>query len=277
MAPIKKEQLDLFRVSFHELAKARRGEPVQVDPFLIARAVALVMRECTVRSAAGRPLLWNSYRVVLARRDFDLVRSLQGPLERDLQQVLAHEAQARAAELVGELRITVVFDESDELRAGEGAVHVAFVPTAKLAAPRQGEMTVRLEGWAVAGEIAARAPAGAVDTVFVQDSAAPGGGCLVGWAGGEVPVPAGATVVLGRPHGGAPAEFVSLTGAGAKVNKQHLWIAVGTTTIRIGRFANANPVHVDTRSLAGGEDVEVPLPVEVSLSHGALVLSVRRS
>ena len=127
--PIKRLAPDQFQVGFGELAKVRRGEPVQIDPFLIARAIALVMRECTVRSAAGRPILWNEYRMILARADFDLVRSLQGPLERDLATVLAQEARAREAELVGALRVTVVFDEADELAAGHGVVRVAFVPT----------------------------------------------------------------------------------------------------------------------------------------------------
>jgi hypothetical protein len=277
MAPIRKEGVDQFRVGFAELARVKRGEPVQVDPFLIARAIALVMRECTVRSAAGRPILWNEYRMILARRDFELVRSLQGPLERDLRGVLVQEAKARASELVGELRVTVVFDEADELPAGQGVVRVAFVPTEKLAMARAGEMTVRLDGWAVAGEIAARTPKAPADTVFVDDST--GGAadrCMLRWSGGEVPLALGATVVVGRPHPDAPAHFVSLTGAGAKVNKQHLWIAVGTSSVRIGRLANANPVHVNGQLVAASHEVEVALPAEVSLSRGDLVLTVRR-
>ena len=134
MSAIRKEAVDQFRVAFGELAKVKRGEAVLVDPFLIARAIAQVMRECTVRSAAGRPILWNDYRMILARRDFELVRSLQGPLERDLQQVLAQEAAARQAELVGALRVTVVFDEADELPAGQGVVRVAFAPARSLPA-----------------------------------------------------------------------------------------------------------------------------------------------
>jgi hypothetical protein len=278
MAAIKKEQVDQFRVSFHELAKAKRGEPVQVDPYLIARAIALVMRECTVRSAAGKPLLWNEYRMVLARRDFDLVRALQGPLERDLQQVLAQEAKAREAELVGELRITVVFDEADELRAGEGAVRVGFVPTEKLAAPRASDMTVRFMGWAVAGEIAARAPAGPADTVMVDDSRGTARDtCVLQWPGGEATIAMGATVTIGRAHASPPARFVALTGASSKVNKQHAWIAVAPTSVRIGRLAGANPVQVNGQPLKGGDEVSVELPAEISLSHGDVVLTLRRS
>ena len=276
MPPVRKESVDQFRVAFGEIAKAKRGEIVQVDPFLIARAVALVMRECTVRSAAGRSILWNEYRVVLARQDFDLVRSLQGPLEQDLQQVLAQEAKAREADLVGPLRITVVFDEGDELPAGQGVVRVGFVPAERLVQPRAGEMTVRLDGFAVAGEIAARAPKASPDTVFVDDSAGAGDRCVLQWSGGEVRLDVGATVMVGRPHPEAPPNFVALTGAGAKVNKQHFWIALGTSSVRIGRLAGANPVHVNGTPVAASAETEATLPAEISLSRGDLILTVRR-
>jgi hypothetical protein len=213
--------------------------------------------------------------MVLARRDFDLVRALQGPLERDLQQVLAQEAKAREAELVGALRITVVFDEADELRAGEGAVRVGFVPTEKLTRPRAGDMTVQFTGWAVAGEIAAKGPA---DTVIVDDSHGTAREtCVLQWPGGEATIAMGATVAIGRPHASPPAHFVALTGASSKVNKQHAWIAVTPTRVRIGRFAGANPVLVNGQPLKGGDEVSVELPAEISLSHGDVLLTLRRS
>jgi hypothetical protein len=270
---VRKESVDQFRVAFGELAKAKRGEAVQVDPYLIARAIALVMRECTVRSAAGTPILWNEYRMVLARRDFDLVRSLQGPLERDLQQVLAQEAAARQAELVGALRVTVVFDEADELPVGQGVVRVAFVPTEKLQQPLAGEVTVRFDEFVRAGELVGRAAP--TDTVFVEETG--GTRHVVQWPGGEARLEVGTTVVLGRPHPEAPPRFVALTGAGAKVNKQQLWIAAGATSVRIGRFPSANPVHVNGQQLAAGQDVEAALPVELSLSRGELLVSIRKS
>ena len=77
MPAISKDGLDQFRVRFGELAKVRRGEPVQIDPYLIAQAIGAVMRECTVRSAAGKPIVWNEYRMILARRDFDQIRPRQ--------------------------------------------------------------------------------------------------------------------------------------------------------------------------------------------------------
>jgi hypothetical protein len=277
-SPVRKEAADQFRVHFGELARVRRGEPVQVDPFLIAQAIALVMRECTVRAATGKPILWNEYRVVLARGDFDLVRSLQAPLERDLVTVLAKEAQARQADLVGALRVTVVFDEGDELPAGQGVVRVAFVPTEKLPSPRLGEMTVRFDSWALAGQdewakLAARGGKPA-DTVIVDDSRE--GTWTASWTGGEARLPAGAKLVLGRPHADAPAGFIALTGAGSKINKQQLWIAVTTRGVRIGRFADANPVQVNGQAVSAGADVEADGEAEISLSRGELVVTVRR-
>jgi hypothetical protein len=274
MAPLSKEGLDQFRVRFAELARARRGQPVHVDPFLIAKAIGQVMRECAVRSATGQPIVWNEYRMILARRDFDLVRAFQAALERDLKTVLAQEAKARQAEIVGELRVTVVFDEADELEPGEGVVRVAFVPTEKRVAPRPGEMTMRLDGWASAGEIAAVAPKSPADTVFIDDSGA--SRCALCWAGGEAALTLGTTLVVGRAHPDPPAQFIALTGAGAKINKQHFWIAAGPTSVRIGRFAKANPVHVNAQPLAAGDEIEVAIPAEVSLSLGDLVLSVQR-
>lgn len=271
MAAISKDGIDQFRVRFADLARVRRGEPVHIDPFLIAQAVGLVMRECNVRSALGKPIVWNEYRVILARSDFDAIRPLQALLERDLATVLAHEARAREAELVGELRVTVVFDEADELAAAQGVVRVAFVPTEKLGAPKPGEMTMRLDSFVVSGEIAVR-PASPSDTVIVGDQT--GSGPAVYWAGGSAPLVLGTTVVVGRPHPDAPAHFIALTGAGAKVNKQHLWLAATPTGVRIGRFAKANPVHVNGQPIAAGEDLEVALPAEVSLSRGDFVLTV---
>lgn len=274
MGALRQDGLDQFRVLFGALARVRRGQTVQIDPFLIAQAIGQVMHECNVRSATGRPIVWNDYRMILARRDFERIRPLQGPLERDLKTVLAQEAKAREAELVGELRVTVVFDEADELAPGEGVVRVAFVPTDQLATPRAGELTMRLGSWAVAGEIAVRAP-GPTDTAIVEDSTA--GGHLVRWPGGTAKLALGITLVVGRPHPEPPAHFLALAGAGAKVNKQHFWIAAGPTSVRIGRFAQANPVHVNGQAVGAGDELEVALPAEISLSRGDLVLSVQRT
>ncbi len=267
MSAVTRESPEQFRVHLGELARVKRGRPVEVDPYLIARAVAAVMAECTVRAASGQRLLWNDYRVILARRDFDRIRPLASALERDLDQALAEEARRHAAVMAGALRCSVVFDEAGELPAGEAVVRVAFVPTERLPAARQGEMTVRFD-------VFAAAPVASTDTVFVDD--APSGGVLR-WPAGQAAIRSGTTVVVGRPYPGAPDGFVGLSGASAKISKQHLWIAIGPERARIGRFAAANPVEVGGEALAASGEVEVALPVEISLSKGELVLTLSRS
>lgn len=256
---LRREGNEQFRVDFKK---------AQIDPFAIAQAIAATMRECTVRAATGKPLVWNDYRVILAKPDFESIRPLQVPLERDLRTVLATEAQTRKAELVGELRVTVVFDEADELRAGDAVVRVAFVPTDKASAPRAGEMTMRFDGWAVSGEIVAKP----TDTVHVADTAAY---ATMKWSGGEARLAIAQTMIVGRPHADAPAHFIALHGAGATVNKQHCWIAATPTGVRVGRYAKANPVHVNGALVEAGADVEVTRPAEISLSRGDLVVTVR--
>lgn len=267
-----------FRVHFatlaHKVVKgAPRGGPVQVDPFLIARAVAEVMAACTFRSAKGRRLLWNEYRVILARADFALVRALQGPLERDLGEALAAEAASTGAELVGELRVSVVADEADELAAGEGVVRVGFVPTAQLAAPVTGELTVRFDAGQLGGLMKA---VGSSETVIISEVGAAPRRYRLRWQHGEATLAFGATFVLGRPHPGAPEGFVALAGASAKINKQQLWIATAPGGVRVGRFDAANPVHVGGEALAPGAElaVTVAAPLQIALSRGELVLTL---
>lgn len=275
MAIVEREGPELYRVRFDELARKvvkglPRGAPVAIDPFLLARAIAEVMAACTFRTAKGGRLLWNDYRLILARPDFELVRTLQGPLERDLGEALAAEAAATGAELVGELRVSVVYDESDELRAGEGVVRVGFLPTARLAEPRAGELTVRFDAGQLAGLMRA---VGSTETVIVQDTGA-AAGARVRWPGGEARLVPGTTYTLGRPHAGAPPSFVALAGAGAKINKQQLWLALAGATLRIGRLAAGNPVQVNGAPLAAGAETAVALPVELVLSRGELTVTV---
>ena len=276
MSAVKKDGVDQFRVAFAELAKVRRGEHVQVDPFLIAQAIGVVMRECTVRTAAGKPVVWNDYRLIMARSDYEHIRPLEAILERDLRTVLAQEAAARKAELVGELRITVVPDEANELASGAAVVRVAFVPNDKRTAPRSGEMTMRLDAWAAAGEIVAKAPKPGSDTVFVDDSAT-GERCGVYWAGGRASLPLHATFIVGRPHPDAPAQFIALDGAGTTVNKQHCFVVATASSVRVGRFPKANPVHVNGTAVNAGEEVEVGLPAEISLSRGDFAFTIQRA
>jgi hypothetical protein len=218
-----------------------------------------------MKSAAGKPLVWNDYRLILARADHERIRPLQAVLERDLQSVLAHEASTRKAELVGALRITVVGDEADELAHADAVVRVAFVPTAQLAPPRAGELTMRFDAWDTPA-----VPTPGSQTVFVDDRAA----ITVRWPGGSAAVPSGTTLILGRPHDGAPAQFVALTGAPPTVSKQHVFVTTTATGVRVGRFPKANPVHVNGNLVEPGAETDVALPAQISLSRGDLTVTV---
>lgn len=276
-APVERDGAEQFRVSFaalaHKVVKGHpRGAPPQIDPYLIARAVAEVMAACTFRSAKGQRLLWNDYRVILARADFALVRALAGPLERDLGEVLAAEAAQSGAELVGELRVSVVYDEGDDLPPGEAVVRVAFAAETKQAEVAAGELTMRFDAGKLGGLLRA---VGAVETVIVNDSGAAPRALRLRWPGGEAALTLGTPYVLGRPHPGAPAGFLSLTGASPKINKQQLALTVlATGAVRLARPATANPVHVAGAALAPGEERVVNAPVEISLSRGELVLTL---
>jgi Protein of unknown function (DUF3662) len=276
MNAVERKSADHFLVRFQPLARRlikgfRRDSVVQVDPFLIARAVTAVMAECTFRSSKGQRLLWNEYRVILARADYELVRALQGPLERDLGEALSAEATATGAELVGELRVNVIFDEGKELRAGEAVIRVAFVATAKLGQIHAGELTVRFDAGQLTGLMKA---VGSTETVIVQDSGVGPSGYRLLWPGGDATLTMGVTVIAGRPHHGPPASFIALVGASPKINKQHLWISAAADSVRIGRPATANPVQVNSTALAAGAELTVVAPAHITLSRGELLLQL---
>lgn len=259
MSAITREGPAQFRVGFEALLRRGLGrifrrEVSQVDPFLVGRAIAEVMDACTVRGPGGEKLLWNEYRVILARDDFESLGALRGMLDRDLRDALARDVAARAAEMIGELRVSIVADEADELPRGQAVVRVAFVPTTSLPAPAAGEMTVRFD------EQPGRHP----------------GAVTVRWPGGEATLQPGVTFVLGRPHREAPEHFVALHGASAKINKEHVLLTVGVTTVSVERPQAANPVHAGAQPIAPGGRIEAPLPLQISLSKGDLVLVLSR-
>jgi hypothetical protein len=274
MGAVTRENADQFQIVFAELerrglGRIRSRESVQVDPFLIGRAVAEVMRECTVRSVTGRRLLWNEYRVILSHADFEPLRALFVSLEHDLKDALSAEIAEREADLVGELRITLVTDEADELKPGVGVVRVAFVPTEQQLAPRDGEMTVIFDTRAVSGVIESQ-------TVLVSDESEAQESLVVRWPSGEVSAPS-KSFVIGRPHPDPPPSFVALTGASPRINKQHLMVTTTSSGVKICRPPSANPVHVNGQPVPAGCEIEATLPVEISLSRGDLVVVLCRA
>src|SRR5688500_5574590 len=112
MAGITREKPTQFRVRFAELEgrvlDRFRPPDRMVDPYLVARAVVEVMRHASMRSAAGRLLAWNDYRVILAPGDLEPMRALEAHVRRDIEAALAAEARRLGADLVGDLRVHLV-------------------------------------------------------------------------------------------------------------------------------------------------------------------------
>lgn len=257
MSAIAPDGANQFRV---KLAEVRGGRRAGVDPYTIARAIAAVMGACDVRSALGHPLLWNDYRVVLSREDFDALGALASALDRDLAIAMTREVEEKDADLVGELRISIVVDESDALARGEAVVRVAFVPDEKREAPKAGAMTVRVT------ELGARRRATSPRRVAY----------VLSWgAGRRASLELDVTMLAGRPHPAPPSRFIALDGAGAKINKEHFAITARSGGVTIARLASANPVEVNGRAIAAGESIDARPPITISLSKGDLVLEVK--
>ena len=62
----------------------KRSEKVIIDPYLVAKAVKGVMRQCTQQTATGKPLVWNDYAVFMDLTDWEQVKKLENTLTRDL-------------------------------------------------------------------------------------------------------------------------------------------------------------------------------------------------
>lgn len=274
MAAIEREDAHRFRVRFDELARGglfgmKRRESVLVDPYLVGRAIAGVMRACTVRAATGRPLLWNDYRVILSRADFESLRPLSATLEHDLRTAMETEARSIGADMLGTLRLSVVVDEADELRGGEAVVRVGFVAPQGSSRDDELDRTMHADG--------PRAAEAQDMTIAVDDG--PGTQAarfVLRWRGGSMMVAAGHVVILGRPHADAPHKFVPLHGASAKINKRQVMLVTTPAALTVGRLPDANPVHVNGTKLAAGAQVTVAPPVRVSLSNDELVVEITR-
>ena len=282
MSAISKQSADQFLVRFAELSgggllRLFRDPCRQVDPFIIGRSLVQVMKLCSVRSARGRVLLWNEYRVVLCRDDFEPLRALQNHLMKDLEEVLAQETRRLKADLVGDLCIHLVVDETNELPQGQAVVRVGFASNERITRPEAGEMTIRLDSMTVSGEIGGQP----LDphTIQIQDPLVwQGNPCSLRWPTGNALVQVGIRTVLGRPHPSPPVHFIALDGASYRINKEQCWLLVGPSSVAIGRFSSANPVEVGGAIVAAATQVDVvDLPVEISLSRGSLILTLART
>jgi hypothetical protein len=266
----------VFQVDWSALKAGRnpwkRAHKATVDPFLVAKAVKEVMRQCPNRTATGGPLVWNDYAVFLDIADWTRIKKLEGTLVRDLGGVVEKELAGLKAEMVGPLNVRLLRDESGNVRPGTGVVKADFTEARKMAPPDPSEMTVRI------GKPAAPSLTD-LPTERVPELAVPNGGSglRVQWDRGSAMVAGGTRIVLGRPHQPASPGFVPLTGAASKINKRHLWIEAGGGGVIIGRFSEANPVEVAGRLVQQGGQIAVDkFPVQVTLSNGEMKLTIDR-
>src|SRR5690606_34832992 len=161
--------------------------------------------------------------------------ALQGALDADIQQALRRVVAERDAELVGDLRVTIVVDEADELAAGHAVVRAAFVPTERLSAPVAGQMTVRFDELAVAHRELATVCVGDTDIDEPHSYA-------LEWAHGRATAALDATTWVGRPHPTPPEPFIAREGASTKINKLHFTLVASAGGVTIARLTSANPV-----------------------------------
>jgi hypothetical protein len=255
----------------------KRGEKVLIDPFLVAKAVKLVMGECRQQTAAGKPLVWNDYAVFMDLNDWEHIKKLESTLTRDLGGVVEKHLKKMKAEMVGPLTVRLLRDEGGSVRGGGAVIKVDFHEGEPAAALDASEMTVRIGGKLAPSltDLTQRVPDAAVITS--EDPNSPET-LRVSWSGGAATVRVGGRVVFGRPHPAPARGFVPLTGAGTKVNKRQLWIeAGGEGDAVIGRLSDANPVEVNGRLLQAGGQISIDeFPAEISLSSGEMTLRLER-
>jgi hypothetical protein len=264
----------VFQVDWSALKAGRnpwkRTSKAAVDPFLVAKAVKEVMRQCPNRTATGGPLVWNDYSVFLDIADWTRIKKLESTLVRDLGGVVEKELATLKAEMVGPLNVRLLRDEGGNVRPGTAVLKADFTEAARLAAPDPAEMTVRV-GKPVAHSLTD------LPTERVPEMAADGSRLRVQWDRGATTVAGGTRIVLGRPHQPASPGFVPLTGAAGKINKRQLWIEAGGGGVIIGRFSEANPVEVAGRLVQQGGQIAVDsFPVQVTLSNGEMKLTIDR-
>ncbi len=282
----------LFHVDLHALAKENgREEGSAADPWLLARALLAILAKCPHQSAAGRPLPWNVYQVILSADDHRFVSPLEKGFYFDLAEVMDTWLITQEAVLLGPLQVTLLLDEAGQLPKGLARVYVEHDSHESVDFPRVPgpEDTVLLHPQlASAPEEGTGIPS---PTLVPEDvfgptetdpppfptpppSPRPGLPSLrLRWPGGEAFLPRGHRIVLGRPHPHASPEVLPLHGASMKISKRHAWIEVLPEGLRLGRFADANPVTASSSPLKPGEVMEIQgLPMEIILSHGELRL-----
>jgi hypothetical protein len=232
--------------------------PVVVDARAIGEAVSEALEACPTESVRGRRQPWNDYHLYLSAEDHDDVRRLEGRLVTDLVSLLEEKLLKLDADPVGPMNVRLLIDDAGRVTRGT-AMLWGFHETALATTPKaHGEITIRF------------------DKTVTNPSGTDRLGPRLISAAGDLSLPEGTRVVLGREDPEAGPEHRALPGADGKINRRQLSIRVIGEQAEIGREAGANPVTVGGAALAAGANTVVALPVDIELSNGRLRLTLRR-
>lgn len=234
----------------------RAPAPVTVDGQALGQAICAVMDACEFADVQGRPWLWNEYACFLARADHDRLRDVEESLRGDLLALLHEEMVRRDARMPDAFVIRLLVDEAEEIVVGSGVIRVRHRKDVAVAPEAPGEITMRADK----PKKTAVPPADHTD----RDT-----GLRVRGPSGAVAMPEGRRVALGRASPEAGADHIALPGAGARVNRTHVYVTVRGNEVEFTRVPGANPVEVGGRALAEGEALTVALPAELVLGAGA--------
>jgi hypothetical protein len=269
----------VFEVDFAALKEGRRAfwrprEPVEVDEFLLGRALAAVLARCERRDLAGRLLLWNDIRIFLSEHDFRFLEVNLPRTRRDLEALVADHARTAEAVFVqgAPPAVAVACDADAPLARGRGKVRVGWRGGPPAEAPRiaAAEATQR------AGAFSA-APIQGEPTRRLPESSA--GLARLRWALGEALLCPGRRYTVGRasPDNEGQPDLIRLEGVETTVSRAHLFIEVGPQVLTFQRAVGVNAVQIGDQPLTeGGRCFLDPddLPVTVVLADGAARLEV---
>ncbi len=231
---------------------------VEVDAFAVAQALRAVLKNCTNLDVEGRLQVWNDFRLFLDRRDYEGLRKKAPTLQHQLGPALEDEVLKLKATYLGTPVLRLHVDEGSEVELGHGVLKVDWNADEKITASTAGEVTVRLDkvvagGPALAGAKTERA-----------------GSAVIKHATGTIPLVAGLRYVLGRSCPSPGPEHIAIPGATGRINKRQVSVQIEAekplAAIVTREPGESNPVVVGGQSLAPGQAVKVPLPVELVLS-----------